>query len=475
MRLLPRSRGGTWLLASAAWLAACAVAWPLVPVAPRAEWPLDGPALTIGFVPGGHTLLAGTLQRADDATVAPLRAFDADSGRVTDWLPAGEPVHTRATALAPDGRRVVVARGPDKAYHFDLIDVATGRPTVTLPHDTSARPIGACFSPDGRRLAYAAEDADGRFVRVWDLSTGSERCLLRPGGGRLAFAPGVPGEAGSGRTLAVTHDAAAWSTDAVFVRLWDTDTGKLLRAWHGPRCRGCGHLLFAPAGDKLAAVFHPCDWNDFPKPGRPPGMRWSFSSQVRVYDVAGDKLWRAGCDRTLVPPGRDWLAVQTLEIPRPADDKWDILDYHGDPRPGGALLDRSDAPVSEWLGPGGRLLAVAETGSSSWANWLARVGIRLPFARGGTGTVRFVDVVTGETVGALPPWSAGDLDAGRDPGGVVFAPADDLAAVLHHGHLAIWDIPPRTSRVWFAGVAVALAVPPAWLARRRLRRLRRTT
>jgi hypothetical protein len=37
----------------------------------------------------------------------------------------------------------------------------------------------------------------------------------------------------------------------------------------------------------------------------------------------------------------------------------------------------------------------------------------------------------------------------------------------------LWDVPPRTPWGWLVGAAALLAVPPAWLARRRVRKLRR--
>ena len=43
------------------------------------------------------------------------------------------------------------------------------------------------------------------------------------------------------------------------------------------------------------------------------------------------------------------------------------------------------------------------------------------------------------------------------------------------GQLEFWDIPPRKSLTWFALSAAVLALPPAGLAWRRSRRLRRET
>jgi hypothetical protein len=48
-----------------------------------------------------------------------------------------------------------------------------------------------------------------------------------------------------------------------------------------------------------------------------------------------------------------------------------------------------------------------------------------------------------------------------------------FAALDTAGNIAIWDLPPRKPLGWFALAAGVLALPIAWLARRRVRRLRR--
>ena len=75
MRLLPRTVRGTWALAAAAWLAGCALAWPLLPARPRAEWRDVGPGHYVSAVlPDGPTVVAG----GDIAQAALFIGGDAD-------------------------------------------------------------------------------------------------------------------------------------------------------------------------------------------------------------------------------------------------------------------------------------------------------------------------------------------------------------------------------------------------------------
>src|SRR5947209_7392634 len=101
LRLVPRTKWGTWEAAFAAWMVACAVAWAVMPVRPRAEWRLPEPGVALGFGPGDTDVI--TLSRDD-----PRRLWARDSGLrgpVRFWgASTGRPT---GAALSPSDRFIV--------------------------------------------------------------------------------------------------------------------------------------------------------------------------------------------------------------------------------------------------------------------------------------------------------------------------------------------------------------------------------
>ena len=89
MRLLPRSRRGTWLLAGAVWCAACAGLWWALPVVPCGGRRLPQEGLPLGFLSNGELAISGR-EIVDLLTMlpaqmrrqcGPISIFDVTSGR----------------------------------------------------------------------------------------------------------------------------------------------------------------------------------------------------------------------------------------------------------------------------------------------------------------------------------------------------------------------------------------------------------
>jgi hypothetical protein len=86
--------------------------------------------------------------------------------------------------------------------------------------------------------------------------------------------------------------------------------------------------------------------------------------------------------------------------------------------------------------------------------------------------LKIIDLASGDTLGMTyhyaNPIYSGYVDYSTDGRFLAISFAQD-----EEFHLHVWDVPPRKPLTWFAAGAVLLILPLAWLARRRVRRLRR--
>jgi len=171
------------------------------------------------------------------------------SSRTDSWLDG-------VLEFTPDGKAIAMST---QAKFIHLIDFDSGK-TVRdfkvenlesgVPRDFPSV-LDAAFSPDGKLLATGGYDNDkgNYFARLWDLETGKEiRRFMhgKQGSGvrSLAFSP-------DGKTLATLGTQAG-----VLLRLFDVDTGKLLKAF--PKDDGVrpdrGSVAFSPDGKTVAAA-----------------------------------------------------------------------------------------------------------------------------------------------------------------------------------------------------------------------------
>jgi WD40 repeat protein len=129
----------------------------------------------------------------------------------------------------------------------------------------------------------------------------------------------------------------------------------------------------------------------------------------------------------------------------------------------------SPSPDSlQCFSPDGRVLALAGVlppalPLKEWADWS---GLRWQFDFPSQQfVIRLLDVQSGRWLGDIPAQS---YTIGWLSDGTALATQNDDGTEVF-----IWDIPPRKPLTWFLAVAASLALPLAWLARRRVRRLRR--
>ncbi len=221
----------------------------------------------VAFSPDGHSLLVGSsygtslwsvdtgalirrLSQSDfagDVAVASLGpdgmvALGADPAignsllvwdtRTGDYLHS---IGVETGVLSADGSRVT-GWAPGR---LGVYDVLTGDALMTVGlGETEGSPIDVAFTPDGLRIVSGDHD---NVVRVRDAATGD--VLLE-----------LTGHASAVRQVRVSSDGhlALSASDDGSARLWDLDSGELLRTFPGHDGRPLTSIAIAPDGQSVA-------------------------------------------------------------------------------------------------------------------------------------------------------------------------------------------------------------------------------
>jgi RNA polymerase sigma factor (sigma-70 family) len=209
------------------------------------------------FSPDGKTLAT-----ADEAA---LRLFDVAAGRARMIpQPGGAVIHFTALAYSRDGKTLAAASRASKL--IQLLETATGKLLHTIRVVGKRQDVGPIvFTPDGKTLISGHADA---VVRLWDTASGSLVRAFRAHRG-LAEAVSALALSRDGRALATTINSHIDGDHAV--RLWDTATGKPLVRHPGPE-QGIGRVVFSPDSKQVATA--------------------SWEGAIHVWEAATGKLLR---------------------------------------------------------------------------------------------------------------------------------------------------------------------------------------
>jgi hypothetical protein len=449
MRLAPRTPRGTWLVATAVWIAGVAAVEAVLPVVPRATWPLPAPGHLLGFADGGRTLVTSAYVQPgplccfgplpgiwDSVPSPPVRFWDVASGAECQPAWAGE-AWLGDARVSPAGHMLRPA-----GWHHrwnDVVSVPAGGPAVRVPDHAAALAGAAAVPPADRWLVYAPA-SDRYRLRVWDLHARREAGAL-PAGEVGVF------RSADGRfvgTYAVAASAA---------RVWDLDT------------------LRPAATVPLPADHHPYDMA-VSADGRVVAVATAGAANlgaVRVFDTAGGReVFDAGpADAlALTPDGRTLITAGYSSASGGTDlTLWDVTtcrpraDHRITDTPRSLRLDRCLSPDGRWLVAG--LGGPRSHPLNRIAEWLG-LGRPFPEPRDYTG---ILDVRTGRWAGELPTY-LGTVAWAAD--GRTVATTDEAG-----GQVQLWDVPPHPPGSRLATAAAGLGLFTAALVGLHHRRLRR--
>jgi len=168
----------------------------------------------------------------------PFQVHETASRRVLLEVAAGA-VPVVSAAFSPDSERIALGFSDGRLCE---IDIPSGKRIFEIQgHDTAVAAIQ--FSPDGHRLMTASGGRPHWSAKVWDASNGKPKVLL--GDIDQNFLPAFSSDgksvaAGVGRTI---------------VRMWDSETGAVLRDVSFPAASGAiQSIAFSPDGRLIAGV-----------------------------------------------------------------------------------------------------------------------------------------------------------------------------------------------------------------------------
>jgi len=219
----------------------------------------------IVFSPDGKQILScfsdNTLKLWDTATGQEIKTF---SGH-TDYV--------ISVAFSPDGKQILSGSADNTVKQWD---VASGQEIRTKGWYN--RVISVAFSPDGKRILC---DSGRSGTRLWDAVSGQEirridtyaiafsldgQQVVYGGNAFLYLLDAVSGQglrlftgpSEAVTCVAISHDGKQVLTGSkdTTIRLWDVESGRMLRTYRGRHSYGISSVAFSPDGKQFLSSSH---------------------------------------------------------------------------------------------------------------------------------------------------------------------------------------------------------------------------
>ncbi len=166
---------------------------------------MPGRVYGAAFTPDGKYVLSS----GGDADTT-LRLYETDTGKQVRQYP-GHTGWVWKVVFSPDGKKIASAGCND--FSFRIWDTESGKPLLLGANAHKGNVVGIAFSPDGKHLLTSGRDGT---VKLWDVDTGK---LLRTYTGATYNVEAVAFSKDGKRFLA---------GESKCVHLFDTESGKII-------------------------------------------------------------------------------------------------------------------------------------------------------------------------------------------------------------------------------------------------------
>jgi WD40 repeat protein len=279
------------------------------------------------------------------------------------------------------------------------------------------------MSPDGQQFATGGVDG---MVRIWDVESGK---LIRVLVGHNSYVFGLAWSP-DGNTLASTG-----SFDGS-VRLWDARSGRPLRTMTGEFKQYAQHVLWTPDGENVIAT------------GDSSGRvsQWNVAEGKHLHSIEHGKTVNSvtcSADGKMLACSCAELAVQVWDLPLAARKEARTVGMTGNTAAGIAwapdgktlVFGNSDGKTYSWNRTEGKLRVFQETIGPYYLAW-SPDGKTIALALG-TGAIHLVDAESGKLLKSLPRTGGGGLSI---PSGLFWSPDSKSLACGSAQQVQVWDV-----------------------------------
>lgn len=200
----------------------------------------DGSVSSVAFSPDGNKLISGNANGT-------VWVWNMHTGKRKQTLPTVQE-WLRSVAFSPDGKIIASGGACEEGLcpGITLLDIQTGEQLKSFGGLYTT--LSLSFSPDGKMLASSGDEWNSN-VRLWDVQTGK---LLRTLEKRTAFED-FEGRDVNSVVFSPDGNMIASGSGNGSIRLWNANTGKFIKYLVG-HTKSVNSVAFSPDGETLLST-----------------------------------------------------------------------------------------------------------------------------------------------------------------------------------------------------------------------------